>query len=275
MRRAAKSSSAMVVLVALTGGCSAVQSGQRAAANVVFPVQQEQEVGKQMAAELEKELTFVRDPQVQGYISQLGARIVAAAGEDVPEGITFRFHVVEDDKTVNAFAIPGGDIYVYTGLLKLVDDESELMGVLGHEVAHVTRRHIAQQLTTQFGIQALAAIALGQNAGLLTQLATAAASQGALLKYSRDHERDADYIGLKYEADAGWDPHGMMRFFAKMEELGGSGSRMPTFLLTHPAPDERVENAEERIAELGNVPNETGRERYQQLLPRLGGGAAK
>jgi beta-barrel assembly-enhancing protease len=273
MRRAATSSSALVVIVALTGGCSAVQSGQRAAANVVFPVEQEQEVGKQMAAELEKELTFVRDPQIQGYISQLGARIIAAAGEDVPEGITFRFHVVEDDKTVNAFAIPGGDIYVYTGLLKLVDDESELMGVLGHEVAHVTRRHIAQQLTTQFGIQALAAIALGQNAGLLTQLATAAASQGALLKYSRDHERDADYIGLKYEADAGWDPHGMVSFFAKMEQLGGSGSRMPTFLLTHPSPDERVENAEERIEELGNVPNERGRERYQQLLQRLGGAA--
>jgi predicted Zn-dependent protease len=273
MGRIATKSAALAVLVALTGGCSAVQSGQRAAANVVFPVEQEQEVGRQMAAQLQQELTFVRDPQVVGYIQQLGARIVAAAGDDVPEGIEFRFHVVDDDKTVNAFAIPGGDIYVYTGLLKLVDDEAELMGVLGHEVAHVTRRHIAQQLTTQFGLQALTAIALGQNAGLLTQLAAAAASQGALLKYSRDHERDADYVGLKYEADAGWDPRGMMSFFAKMEQLGGSGSSMPTFLLTHPAPDERVENAEERIAELGDVPNERGREPYQQLLQRLGGAA--
>lgn len=272
MRRAA-SSSALVVVVVLTGGCSAVQSGQRAVANVVFPVSQEREVGQQMAAELQREMKFVRDPQVVGYIQQLGARIVAAAGEDVPEGIEFRFHVVDDDKTVNAFAIPGGDIYVYTGLLKLVEDEAELMGVLGHEVAHVTRRHIAQQLTTQFGLQALSAIALGQNAGLLTQLATAAASQGALLKYSRDHERDADHVGLKYEADAGWDPHGMVEFFAKMEQLGGSGGRMPTFLLTHPSPDERIENAEERIEELGRVPNERGRERYQQLLQRLGGAA--
>jgi len=261
----------LTVSVGLASGCSSVQ---RSVANAVLPVDQEKELGSQMAAQLEQELTLVRDPAVVNYIQQLGARITAAAAEDTPEGIEFRFHVVDDDATVNAFAIPGGDIYVYTGLLKLAEDEAELMGVLGHEVAHVTRRHIAQQLTAQYGLQALTgAIGMaGGVTGLIGQLASSVGSQGFLLKYSRDHERESDYFGAIYEATAGWDPHGMSRFFAKMDAMDSRGNT-PTFLLTHPDPEERVENVEKHIAEMGQVPTETGRERYAQLLQRLGGPA--
>jgi predicted Zn-dependent protease len=269
MRRLASSSLVGVsVGLVVAAGCA---SANRALANKVLPVEQEEELGRQMEAELEKELTFVQDPEVVGYVRAMGERIVAAAGDDIPQGIEFKFDVVQDDETVNAFAIPGGHIYIYTGLLRLVEDESELMGVVGHEVAHVTQRHIAQQLTAQYGLQTLAAIALGQNPGLLGQLVGAAVGQGAMLKYSRDAEREADHVGIGYEAKAGWDPRGMIRFFAKMNELSGGDPGVLVLLQTHPASEERMKNAEERLADLGNLPTETGRERYQAFLQRLGG----
>jgi beta-barrel assembly-enhancing protease len=254
----------LTVTLGLTSGCSAV-------ANAVLPVSRERRLGVQMAAELEQGLKLVRDPVVVDYVRGLGELIVDGAAGDIPEGIEFTFYVVDDDTTVNAFAIPGGNIYIFTGLLKLAEDEAELMGVLGHEVAHVTRRHIAQQLTAQYGLQFLTnAIGLfGGITGMLGQLAGSVASQGYLLKYSRDHEREADLYGVIYETRAGRDPHGMARFFAKMDALDAGGNT-PTFLLTHPDPEERVENVEEHISELVQVPTETGRERYQQLLQRLG-----
>lgn len=261
----------LTVTLGLASGCSTVQ---RSVANLVLPVGEERQLGQQMAAELEKELTFVRDPAVVSYVRELGERIVAAAAEDIPDGIEFTFNVVDDDSTVNAFAIPGGDVYVFTGLLELAEDEAELMGVLGHEVAHVTRRHIAQQLSARYGLQFLvSAIGLaGGVTGLVGQLAGSVASQGFLLKYSRDHEREADYYGIVYETRAGRDPHGMARFFAKLDALDARGDT-PTFLLTHPDPDERIENVTEHIAELGaelgQVPTETGRARYQRFLEHL------
>jgi predicted Zn-dependent protease len=254
----------LTVTLGLASGCGAV-------ANVVLPVGKERQLGQQMAAELEQELTFVRDPVVVDYVRGLGELIVAAAAADVPDGIEFTFNVVDDDATVNAFAIPGGNVYVFTGLLRLMEDEAELMGVLGHEVAHVTRRHIAQQLSAQYGLRFLTgAVGLfGGVAGLIGQLAGSVASEGFLLKYSRDHERESDHFGVIYAARAGRDPYGVARFFAKLDALDARGDT-PTFLLTHPDPEERIENVQEHIAELMHVPTETGRARYQQLLRRLG-----
>jgi predicted Zn-dependent protease len=253
-------------------GCSTTGSVQRSVAAVVLPVSEENKLGEQMEAQLAQELTLLDDPEVVGYVRQLGQRIVAAAGDEVPEGIEFEFDVVDDDQTVNAFAIPGGHIYVYTGLLRAARDEAELMGVLGHEVAHVTRRHIAQQLTAQFGAETLLSLigSSGGLTGLVGQLAGSVGAQGFLLKYSRDAERDADHVGLAYEARAGWDPHGMIDFFSMLERQGDRGGA-PSFLLTHPEPGERVENARERIEELQPVPDNRGRERYQRMVARLGG----
>lgn len=269
---------ALGVSTATFVGCSTTRgplgAGMDAAANRLFPVEQEVQMGAQMSAEVEKELKLSQDQELVAYVRSIGERLVAAAGADVPPGITYTFKVVDDDATVNAFAMPGGYIYIYTGLLRLAESEAELAGVMGHEVAHVTRRHIAEQLVAQYGLQTVIGLALGQEAGILGQLASAAAGQGFLLKYSRDHEREADHYGIAYEAQAGWNPEGFVVFFQKMEQLGGSG--VPTFLLTHPAPAERLENAQERIAELGGVPQEWGRERYaQSVLSRLGAPTTK
>lgn len=266
---------AALALAAGLSGCKTTGGGvQRSVADVVLPVEDEKKLGAEMEAQLARELTLLDDPEVVGYVRELGRQIVAAAGDDVPEGIEFEFDVVDDDETINAFAIPGGHIYVYTGLLRAAEDEAELMGVIGHEVAHVTRRHIAQQLAAQYGAETLLSLVAssGGLAGLVGQLVGSVGAQGFLLKYSRDAERDADYVGLEYAADAGWDPHGMIDFFTKLERQAGRGS-LPSFLLTHPEPGERVENARERIDELDQVPWRRNRERYQQVVSRLGGPA--
>lgn len=273
------SSLVLVAALALGGGlgCSTTSGpGGRmtaAAADVLVPVEQENQLGQQMAAELQAELKLHPDPELQAYVTNIGNRIVAAAQADVPAGISFRFHVVQDDATVNAFAIPGGDIYVYTGLMRLAENEAELAGVLGHEVAHVTNRHIAQRLVAQYGLQSIIAMALGQDAGLLSQIASSVAGQGFLLKYGRDHERESDHDGIAYAAAAGWSPQGFVTFFEKMERLSG-GSSTPTILVTHPPAAERLESAQKRIAELGPVPDDLGAERYAPVLRRLGGPAA-
>lgn len=268
---------ALALSVALVGcstteGQGPIDTVQRKVAGFVLPIEEENELGQQMEAQLAQELKLLDDPEVVGYVRQLGQQIVQAAGDDVPEGIDFEFHVVDDDQTLNAFAIPGGRIYVYTGLLKAMKDEAELMGVLGHEVAHVTRRHIAQQLTAQYGAEALTSLigSFGGITGLVGQLAGNVASQGFLLKYSRDQEREADHVGVAYEARAGWDPHGMADFFRTLQEETG-GARAPSFLLTHPNPEERVENVRERIEELQPVPDRRNPERYRRMIAGIGG----
>lgn len=247
-----------------------IESAKSKAASVVLPVEEEKQLGEKMAAQIEQELQLVDDPELTGYVQQLGREVVRAAGDDVPEGIDIAFEVVRDDQQINAFAIPGGTIYVYTGLLRAVDSEAELLAVLSHEVAHVTERHIAEQLAAQYGIETLAAVALGRDAGVLGQLVGAVAGQGFLLKYSRDHEEEADAVGLGYETRAGWDPNGYVSFFeelAQLEQQGGGGW-IPSFLQTHPASADRVEAARDRIAKLDDVPTKTGEDRYQQFKQR-------
>ena len=136
-------------------------------------------------------------------------------------GITFKFQVIDDPDTVNAMALPGGWVYIYSGLLLVSDTEAEVAAVLGHEVAHVTRRHIAERLVTIYGIDALQQVVANQGGGALTSIISDVAANGYLLKYSRDHETDADLTGLTYLIRAGYDPNGFISFFKKLEGLLG------------------------------------------------------
>jgi len=218
-----------------------------------------------MKPEIEKEVKLLNNDKVVDYVKALGAKAVQAAS-DKPQGIRFTFKVIDDKKTVNAFAIPGGTIYVYTGLIKKVDDEAELLAVLCHEVAHVTRRHVAQSLIAQQGLETVLQMALGKQPGLLSQLAAGIAANGFLLKYSRDHEREADAYGIGYEAKAGRDPNGFVSFFKKLDD----GS--PDFLAiisTHPSSKERVELARAKIKELRSPPSERGAEALREIKALL------
>ncbi len=244
-----------------------VNKATETTANLVLPPADEMALGKQLSAELEKEIALHPDPEVQAYIQELGNKVVAAAGSNVPKGITFTFKVIDDPETVNAFAMPGGYIYFYSGLLLKAENTAEVMGVMGHEVAHVTERHVAERLVKAYGLQALLNMALGKNPGQITQIVAGIAAQGYLLKYGREQETESDKVGLSYVMrDGTYNPIGMATFFQKLAAQGGSP---PTIVSSHPNPGDRSKRIQEIIKAQGNTSDNLGTERFTELYPKF------
>lgn len=234
-----------------------------ACASVVNPVtgereyttmspQQEVQVGQQAAAEIEQQLGHVPNPALQSYVAQLGGRLAAFSPR---QDVKYAFHAVEMAET-NAFALPGGYVYVSRGLLALANSEDELAGVVGHEIGHVAARHSAQRQTraqvagigsaiATIGAAVLGGGALAQSVAQLTQIP----AQAWLASYSRNQERQSDEIGQKLAANAGYDPAGIAIFLAalgKEEQLRTGDTRRPGFLDSHPSSAERVKSAAAR-----------------------------
>lgn len=249
--------------VVVTGSaCQTLAPVERLAADALLPVSEENKLGVQLAAEVEKKTKLHPDKDVQAYVSNLGNKLAARAS-DTPKGIRFTFKVIDDDKTVNAFALPGGHIYVYTGLLKLADDEAELASVLAHEIAHVAQRHVAERLVTQLGLETVLGLALGRDPGLLAQIAAQVAATGAVLSFTREQESDADAHGMPYAVAAGYDPLGFVRLFTKLRK--GEGPAALAFLHDHPLPSQRIEDARARIARMRNPPTTTNKAQYEAI----------
>jgi predicted Zn-dependent protease len=234
-------------LLALGGCARNPVTGERQL--VLISESQEIEMGRQAAAEAAQSLGLVRDDALQAYVQRMGAEL--AAESERPE-LPWTFRVV-DDPTPNAFALPGGFIFVTRGMLSLMDSESELATVLGHEIGHVTARHSV----TQISRAQLAQLGLGLGTIFFPQLeplgGLASSGLGLLfLKYGRDAERQADELGFKYALNEGYDVREMADVFASLQRVGeGEGrSPIPSWLATHPAPAERIEDVEERLASL-------------------------
>lgn len=277
MTRSLRITAPCLVLLLLLPGSSARAGGglswqgvlnqaERAVTNAALPVAKENQLGKKLAKETEKENKLHASKEVQQYVAKVGKK-VAAEAKDTPKGIKYTFKVIDDDETVNAFALPGGHIYVYTGLLKLASDEAELASVLGHEVAHVSQRHIAERLMASVGIEALLGMAAGKNPEGLGALAGQLAGQGAMLSFGRDQESDADEHGLPYAVAAGYDPEGFVRLFGKLAK--GEGPKFLEFLQSHPLPSERIDDAKAQIAKLKKKPDKTNQAAYQKMLDKL------
>ena len=249
-----------------TTSCGTAQAAQRVAANALLPVSEENKLGREMSAQVEKELRVHKDDEVQAYIQRLGTKLARKA-RDTPQGIKFSFKVIDDDKTVNAFAIPGGHIYIYSGLMKAADDEAELAGVVSHEIAHVTQRHIAERLVAQYGLQTVLGLALGAEPGLLAQIAAQVAGTGALLKFTRDQESEADARALPYMVAAGYDPDAMVSFFKKLQRGEGPGALV--FLSDHPLPSDRVEALNTRIKRMRNKPDTRNKDALDDIKQKL------
>ena len=235
------------------------------AAAVALPPKREEALGDRMAAEIAGRSRVLSRGPVVSYVEGLGAGIVGVV-DDREEAIDFDFHVL-DDPEINAFAIPGGHIYVTTGLLQSADTEAELVAVLGHEIAHVTRRHIAERMAAAYGVSTLTDIALGQQTSALGQIAAELLGRGYLLKHSRDDEREADTHGMTYVIAAGHSPVGFATFFDRLAEQ----PRPPAILSTHPDPEERAKRARETIAamEPAIVERPVHRERYLKAVVGL------
>jgi beta-barrel assembly-enhancing protease len=214
-------------------------------------VDDEKKIGAQYQAELRKQLVFVRDPVTVNYVRQFGQQL---SGSARPSPFEFRFYVVEDEE-INAFAIPGGAVYVNTGLLMKVHNGAELAAVLSHEMGHVTARHMAKRVNkergTGFVVQAfyLAVAILTGNPYLANAggVAGQVAGKAFISTFSRDDEREADALGFETMTAAGWNPNGMVTMFETLKKEGGGGSGMPQFLASHPATDERIRFAREMV----------------------------
>jgi predicted Zn-dependent protease len=228
------------------------------AADATLSPQVERSIGEKIMRDIRyRDPSYVDDPEVTAYLDTIGEKLASA-----PPGASERFEFFGiRDKTINAFALPGGFVGVNTGLLAACDNESELASVLAHEISHVTQRHIARQLNQQQQMQLpslaalAAAILLGRSRPDLA-MGAVTAIQGvnvqSQIAYTRDFEREADRIGFQRLVSAGYDPHGMPEFFEKMQRytrISDDGS-FPTYLRDHPVTSERIADAENRADKL-------------------------
>src|SRR5512133_2163317 len=189
-------------------GCASTfkDTVETTAAKALISPEQAKQVGVQVQSELEKQgVRFVSDPTVDGWVAQVSEPLFAVARKARPDLKDWRVHVIDDPKTVNAFATTGGDLYVYSGLVLLADDGAELAGVLAHEIGHVALYHVQRQMVDALGLEALTALALGKNPGAATQIAAGVGGKAAMLANSRGDERQADGWGVVHADAAGYD----------------------------------------------------------------------
>jgi predicted Zn-dependent protease len=202
----------------------------------------EQELGRRFLLEARSELPLVTDPTVNEYVDRIGRRLVATLGA---QQFDFHFYVVQSP-VLNAFAVPGGYVFVFSGLVSRITNDDELAGVLGHEMGHVSGHHIVRE--EQQGQVWTAASLLGVLLSAINPVAGAAAigvAQTAQLKYSREFEQEADYFGLRYADAAGYDPHALGSFFKTLlaeQRINSAG--VPPYMLTHPVTEDRVAHVE-------------------------------
>src|SRR3989442_10349438 len=252
---------AVLVLVAASWSPAYAQRTQLKPGWNTFSPQQDIQVGKQAALDAQRQMAPCNLASAGGYMTQLGKKLVAhlnTGGTEYP----WEFHCV-NDRSINAFALPGGFVFVNRGAIEVADNEAQLAAVMAHELSHVALRHGTNQATkaqaAQFGVGIFGALFGGSTGGaLLTQLGSFTAG-GVLLRYSRSAETQADVMGTQVLYDSGYDPRAMAQFFEKLEaEM--KGKNPPEFFSDHPNPEHRVERVDEEIDKLGGVPSNAKRD---------------
>jgi Zn-dependent protease with chaperone function len=213
----------------------------------LFSMEQDVQLGREAAAQIEREMQIVNDPRLTGLIDRIGRKLMAANAADSKNGkFPFSFKVV-NDPSINAFALPGGPMFIQTGLIAAADNEGQVAGVMGHEMAHVILRHGTNQASKANLIQLPLAVAgemMGNRGilGTLAQLGIGIGANSVLMKFSRNAESDADLLGARLLHAAGYNPVELARFFEKLEAESGKGNALTQFFASHPNPGNRVKN---------------------------------
>jgi predicted Zn-dependent protease len=236
-------------------------------ADAILSKTDEAQIGRAIMHSIRSSGQLVEDPLITEYVNEIGHRVAAYANDG---DYKFTFFVV-DDPSINAFALPGGFIGVHTGLIEATRSEDELAGVLAHEIAHVTQRHIARAvhansrqslMSTAIMLGAILAGAAGAGSDVVQGgIAVAQGSQvQAQINFTRSNEHEADRIGIEALADAGFDPQGMASFFEVISRQTGSGEfKVPEFLLTHPVSSARIAESRSRARDYPPVRNNDSR----------------
>jgi predicted Zn-dependent protease len=246
MRRSPWHPALAVALVAagVVTACETVPYTGRSQLQFMSP-QQESELGAQAYQQTVAKAKLSSDTAASEMVTRVGSRIAAVTGH--PE-YKWEYRLIQDDKQVNAFALPGGKVVVYTGILPITKDENGLAAVLGHEIGHVIARHggerVSQQMLVNVGLEAtMAALSRGNPATVqaVASLLGAGATVGVLLPWGRAQESEADHLGLILMAKAGYDPHAAKDLWVRMAAASKGSGKPPEFLSTHPSDATRIQ----------------------------------
>lgn len=256
---------AMLMLLAMTfSGCQ--QFAAISETMFMMSTTQELELGQEVIQQLNAEMQYVNDPVVVSYIQDLGRKLWAYS----PQGpVEPRFHVIRNDE-LNAFAVPGGDIFVHTGLIDAAEDEAELAGVIAHELGHVIRRHGAQHVSHQMGLEFVQQLVLGEDSGQVAQLVTQLLAAGVMTNYSREDEQEADDIAVRTLYAAGYDPMAMHSFFQKLvQQYGEQTGVVSTLFASHPPTTARMEYVQQLVRQLPNKAYQRPTQRLREIQERI------
>jgi len=256
----------MIALVTVGAGCAVNPvTGKRELS--LLTESQEKQLGAESDQAIIAQYGLYDDRELQAYLNEIGQKMARVSHR--PD-LTFHFRLL-DDPVVNAFALPGGYIYITRGILAYLSDEAALAGVVGHEIGHVTARHGAQRYTQQqllglgLGIGSIASETFAEYAGVL-----GTAGQLLLLKYGRDDERQSDRLGVEYATKTGYDTRTMAEFFNTLDQLSGGSGRLPSWASTHPDPGERYQTVlgltEEWKGQVGAMDYLRNRARYLRQI---------
>lgn len=241
----------IAVLIFVAAACSAGIN--------IFSDQDEVNFGLQMDQEIRKNPKefpiYSGNPDVKDYIDKKIFREILASPEIAKKNVyKYQMEIIQNDTTLNAFATPGGYVYLYSGLIKYLDSEAALAGVIGHEIGHAERRHATQKMTSIYGFQILASLALGQNPSQIAEIAANLFTGLAVLSNSRANEEESDEYSIKYLSSTRFYPGSVKFFFEKMRDDGkvvSGGGGIGTFLSTHPDPIARITSTEQRLLASG------------------------
>ncbi|MEJ2671897.1 MAG: M48 family metalloprotease [Deltaproteobacteria bacterium] len=235
-------------------------------------VEKEKQIGEEFLLAIQQELPLVDDPFASSYINNLGQKLLAHVG---PQPFKYRFFIVKDP-TMNAFAVPGGYVFINTGLIRMADREGELAGVMAHEISHIYCRHMSKMMAksrvVSIGsvIGLLASIFLG-GVGVPLMVGSMAAGQSAMLKYSRENEAEADAHGFWWMIKAGYNPRDMISIFNKMNKQRWlAGGKVPVYLSTHPDIDNRiVELSHQLVMHQKEIPHDKASPAFHYFTTKL------
>ncbi len=226
---------AIIMAALASGGCETLDGQPINLLNT----QQEIQLGRELADEIEEREEILDDAAVQSYVREIGHRLAQHAHR---QDVEYRFTVIDAPDTVNAFALPGGHMYVYTGLMKLCRNEAELAGVMAHEIGHVAARHHGEGITRMYGYSIVMRALLGEDPGTLTRIASQFLGTAGHAYFSRQNEREADQIAAALLWRAGYNPEALLGFMQQLEAYKaerGHTANIPLFA-THPPTSERM-----------------------------------
>jgi len=233
---------------------------------ILIPTATEVGIGKEVSTDVENEEKLLNNNEVQSYLSKVGQKVAKVCDR---KDVKYSFKVL-DSEEINAFACPGGFVYVYKGLLKTMDNEAQLAAVLAHEVGHVVARHSVKRLQAVYGFSILMEVTLGGKMGKTARQMVEAAAGLILQGYGRENEYEADNYGILYAKKAGYNPKGMIQIFEKFKKMEGKPpNAFEKLLASHPPAKDRIGNGNKQIKKVGGTNLPYYETEYNEIISKL------